>query len=81
MIALDGEVIDAILSSPWHRASEELPMYDIAVIVAYSKCDWDMCFNHRSNNPEVKTTKNGWCDVGFDGEPTHWMPIPEIKED
>lgn len=65
----------------WHKASEELPMYNIAVVVAYSKCDWDICFNHRSNNPEVKTTKNGWCDVGFDGEPIYWMYIPEIKED
>ena len=63
----------------WHKTSEELPMYDVAVIVSYDT--EDCCFNHRSNNPMVKTTENGWCEIGYDAEPTHWMEIPEIKED
>lgn len=65
----------------WHKTSEELPPYDKVVIVAYDGYTEDCCFNHRSNNPEVKTSDNGWCDVGYDTEPTHWMEIPEIKED
>lgn len=71
--------MDAVLT--WHKASEELPPYDKVVIVAYDGYTEDCCFNHRSNDPEVKTSENGWCDVGYDTEPTHWMEIPEIKED
>lgn len=71
-----------VLPNTWHKATEELPMYDIVVIVAYSKCDWDICFNHRSNDPEVKTTKNDWCEIGYNGEPIYWMYVPEFpKED
>lgn len=65
----------------WHKASEELPKYEVAVIVAYNGSIMDCCFNHRSSNPEVKTTKNGWCDVGYDGEPTYWMEIPELPKE
>lgn len=71
--------MDAVLT--WHKASDELPPYDKVVIVAYDGNTEDCCFNHRSNDPEVKTSENGWCDVGYDTEPTHWMYIPEIKED
>ena len=72
---------DAYPVNPWHKASEELPPYDKVVIVAYDGNTDDCCFNHRSNNPEVKTSENGWCDIGYDTVPTHWMYIPEIKED
>ena len=65
----------------WHKVSEELPMYDVAVIVSYDGNTEDCCFNHRSNNPMVKTTQHDWCEIGYDAEPTHWMYIPEIKED
>ena len=37
-------------------------------------------FNHRSNNPRVKTYQNGFCDLfGEAGEVLYWMPIPELK--
>ena len=35
-------------------------------------------FNHRSNNPMVKTYENGFCDIGT-SEVMYWCEVPKFE--
>lgn len=68
------------LSNQWISVDEALPEYeeDVLVIDKLGVEDTGYYFNHRSNNPIVKTYKNGFCDIGFE-EVEYWMPVPELN--
>lgn len=64
------------LSHQFISVDEALPKYDETVIVAWYNGDYS--FNHRSNDPAVKTDENGFCDYGC-SEVVAWMPLPEFE--
>lgn len=76
-----------ILVNQWISVEEDLPPYDKAVIgMDYmSELAWDdqtTIFVHRSNNPNVVTDKNKFCVYPPTFcKVTHWMEIPQLKED
>lgn len=65
--------------TPWISVKDRLPDYDEQVLV-YNP-DYDMYFNHRSDNPYVLTDSNGWCVLFPSDNITHWMPIPDLPND
>lgn len=74
------------LQSQWISVKEALPPYDEEVLVidkGHLNFEWGdaVCyFNHRSDDEEVKTYKNGFCDLyGEAGEVVYWLPIPQIN--
>lgn len=64
------------LSHQWISVEESLPEYDKAVIVAFG--DDDYALLHRSNNSNVLTDKNGFCNYGYK-EVLAWLPIPKFE--
>ena len=64
------------LSHQWISVEEYLPEYDESVIVAFG--DDDYALLHRSNNSNVLTDKNGFCNYGYK-EVLAWMPIPKFE--
>lgn len=80
-------------SNPWHKASEELPkMRHFTADGDFS--DLCVCINETGEHKILVLCENsdytywaygydgeGLYDDDMDGEITHWMPIPEIKED
>ena len=64
------------LSHQFISVEEALPEYDEAVIVAFG--DDDYALLHRSNNPDVLTDKNGFCNY-CGKEIICWMPIPKFE--
>ena len=64
------------LSHQWISVKKSLPEYDESVIVAFG--DGDYALLHRSNNPNVLTDKNGFCNYGYK-EVLAWMPIPQFE--
>ena len=64
------------LSHQFISAKESLPEYDEDVIVAYGNEKYG--FSHRSNNPDVLTDKNGFCNY-CGKEIIGWMPIPKFE--
>lgn len=70
------------LSHQWISVHEALPPYeeDVLIVDKPGEEGYGIYFNHRSNNPRVKTYQNGFCDLfGEAGEVLYWMPIPELK--
>ena len=70
------------LSHQWISVHEALPPYeeDVLIVDKSGEEGYGIYFNHRSNNPRVKTYQNGFCDLfGEAGEVLYWMPIPELK--
>lgn len=95
IIVLDGECIDAILSNPWHKVSEELPKeIKYAENTLQGRREWTeskivlTIDNHYL--PNVDCLKNGeWmklrthprdCD-GFPINYLYWMEIPELPKE
>lgn len=74
------EGVQWAVSNQWISVDEALPEYEEAVLVIdkLGVEDTGYYFNHRSNNPMVKTYKNGFCDIGFE-EVEYWMPVPELN--
>lgn len=68
------------LSNQWISVDEALPDYEEGVLVIdkLGVENTGYYFNHRSNNPMVKTYKNGFCDIVFE-EVAYWMPVPELN--
>ena len=64
------------LSHQWISVEEYLPEYDESVIAAFG--DDDYALLHRSNNSNVLTDKNGFCNYGYK-EVLAWMPIPKFE--
>ena len=64
------------LSHQWISVEDVLPKYDEAVIVAFG--DDDYALLHRSNNSNVLTDKNEFCNYGHK-EVLAWMPIPQFE--
>ena len=64
------------LSNKWISVEEYLPEYDESVIVAFG--DDDYALLHRSNNSNVLTDKNGFCNYGYK-EVLAWLPIPKFE--
>lgn len=64
------------LSHQWISVKEALPEYDESVIVAFG--DDDYALLHRSNNPNVLTDKNGFCNYCCK-EVLAWLPIPKFE--
>lgn len=64
------------ISHQYISAKYDLPEYDEAVIVAYGNEEYG--FSHRSNNPDVLTDKNGFCNY-CGKEIIGWMPIPKFE--
>lgn len=54
-----------------------MPEYDKAVIVAFG--DDDYALLHRSNNYNVLTDKNVFCNYGYK-EVLAWLPIPKFEK-
>lgn len=65
-----------VSSHQFISVEEALPEYDEAVIVAFG--DDDYALLHRSNNSNVLTDKNGFCNYGYK-EVLAWMPIPKFE--
>lgn len=88
VIVLDGECIDAILSNPWHKASEELPEVPekkkyVKVLTTLhhgSGYDFRILYFHKdfgfSTHKEYQNAYYKDRKAGC----AHWMYIPEIKE-
>ena len=64
------------LSHQFISVEEALPEYDESVIVALG--DDDYALLHRSNNPNVLTDKNGFCNYGYK-EVLAWLPMPKFE--
>ena len=64
------------LSHQFISVKDALPEYDESVIVAFG--DDDYALLHRSNNSNVLTDKNGFCNYGYK-EVLAWMPIPKFE--
>lgn len=64
------------LTHQWISVEEYLPEYDESVIVAFGGDDYALL--HRSNNSNVLTDKNGFCNYGYK-EVLAWMPIPQFE--
>ena len=64
------------LSNQWISVEEALPEYDESVIVAFGYDDYALL--HRSNNSNVLTDINGFCNYGYK-EVLAWMPIPKFE--
>ena len=64
------------LSHQWISVEEALPEYDESVIVAFG--DDDYALLHRSNNSNVLTDKNGFCNYAHK-EVLAWLPIPKFE--
>lgn len=80
IICLDGEVIDAILTNPWHKVSENLPKEDGVYLVKYSIGNYPITY------PIVILYESGeWRNSHRLGDGavtiTHWMEIPELSEE
>ena len=65
-----------VLSHQWISVEEYLPEYDESVIVAFGYDDYALL--HRSNNSNVLTDKNGFCNYGY-REVLAWLPIPKFE--
>ena len=68
------------LSHQWISVEDVLPKYDKAVLVI-DKTGIEgtgVYFNHRSNNPMVKTYENGFCDIGM-SEVMYWCEVPKFE--
>lgn len=75
-----NEGAEYALSHQWIRVEEALPEYDEAVLII-DKTGIEgngVYFNHRSNNPIVKTYENGFCDIGL-SEVMYWCEVPEFE--
>ena len=68
------------LSNQWISVEEALPEYDEAVLVIDKTGieETGVYFNHRSNNPMVKTYENGFCDIGM-SEVMYWCEVPKFE--
>lgn len=64
------------LYNQWIGVEEALPEYDESVIVAFG--DDDYALLHRSNNSNVLTDKNGFCNYAHK-EVLAWLPIPKFE--
>lgn len=69
------------LTHQWIRVDEALPEYEEAVLVTDRAGEGHgIYFNHRSDDPDVKTYENGFCNLfGEEGEVVAWMPVPEFE--
>lgn len=68
------------LSHQCISVEEALPEYDEAVLVI-DKTGIEgngVYFNHRSNDPNVKTYKNGFCDIGL-ADVAYWCEVPKFE--
>lgn len=68
------------ISHQWISVEDVLPKYDEAVLVI-DKTGIEgtgVYFNHRSNNPMVKTYENGFCDIGT-SEVMYWCEVPKFE--
>lgn len=68
------------LYNQWISVEDVLPKYDEAVLVI-DKTGIEgtgVYFNHRSNNPMVKTYENGFCDIGT-SEVMYWCEVPKFE--
>ncbi len=64
----------------WISVNDKLPKYDEQVMVICNNDIETAYFNHRSDNPHVITTTDGWCDLGdSNSNITHWMRVPKLK--
>lgn len=73
----------------WIKTEEALPTYEEDVVCLYPirsgemiyDSDYIVAFNHRSENPYVMTTENGWCNIELvfsaTNEPTYWISVPD----
>ena len=64
------------ISHQFISVKEALPEYDESVIVAFG--DDDYALLHRSNNSNVLTDKNGFCNYAYK-EVLAWLPIPKFE--
>lgn len=77
--------IDALLSNPWHKASEELPTRfgDYLVVIKSQqfgrRCALK-CWYGYPKDPFGDNPSKEWV-LEDDEIVTHWMEIPEIKEE
>lgn len=71
-----NEGAEYTLSHQWISVEEALPEYDESVIVAFG--DDDYALLHRSNNSNVLTDKNGFCNYAYK-EVLAWLPIPKFE--
>lgn len=75
-----NEGAEYALSHQFISVEESLPEYDEAVLII-DKTGIEgngVYFNHRSNNPIVKTYENGFCDIGL-SEVMYWCEVPKFE--
>ena len=75
-----NEGAEYALSHQWISVEDALPEYDEAVLVIDKTGieETGVYFNHRSNNPMVKTYENGFCDIGM-SEVMYWCEVPKFE--
>lgn len=64
------------LSHQWISVEESLPEYEEDVLIAYGDDEYGLC--HRSNNPDILTDINGFCNYAYK-EVLAWLPIPKAE--
>lgn len=64
------------LSHQWISVEESLPEYEEDVLIAYGDDEYGLC--HRSNNPDILTDINGFCNYAYK-EVLAWLPIPKSE--
>lgn len=79
MSAKDYKICPALFNAYIAKVSKRNPnmmLEDRRVIVAFG--DDDYALLHRSNNSNVLTDKNGFCNYGYK-EVLAWLPIPKFE--
>lgn len=80
MILLDGEVIDAILSNPWHKASEERPKDGQLVLISNPAIQFAI-FN-KLFLPVLRIGRRFEAsDNRMYANVEYWMEIPELPKE
>lgn len=63
--------------SPWVSVKDELPPYDIDVLVSNDNEHNKIWFTHRIKDPSAKTDENGFLNCF---PITHWCKIEKLKK-
>lgn len=63
--------------SPWVSVKDELPPYDVDVLVSNENEPEKIWFSHRIENPSAKTDENGFLNCF---PITHWRKIDKLGE-
>ena len=70
-------ILVEINKSPWVSVKDELPPYDVDVLVSNENEPNKIWFSHRIEDPSAKTEENGFLNCF---RITHWRKIDKLGE-